>query len=99
MPGFEFCEALDAAVTISYYPSCSRFPDIIQALVSGGYRDVEHHIWSTEPTPSGPNRDRYRFAANELCHASLHLTVLYCDETCSTDPEGERRADAPLLVP
>jgi SAM-dependent methyltransferase len=87
-----------AAVTISFYRAVDRFPDIKEALVPGGYLFVEHHLRSTEPTPSGPSGDRYRFGANELLHAGLDLTVLHYDETSSTNPAGERRANARLLA-
>lgn len=87
-----------AAVTVSYYRAVDRFPDIKESLVPGGYLFVEHHLRSTEPTPSGPSTDRYRFAANELLHACLDLTVLFYDETTTENPEGERRANARLLA-
>lgn len=87
-----------AVVTISYYRAVDRFPDIKEALVPGGYLFVEHHLRSTEPTPSGPSSDRHRFAANELLHACLDLTVLYYDETTSENPDGERRANVRVLA-
>lgn len=85
-------------VTISYYRPIDRFPDIKEALRSGGYLFVEHHLRSTEPTPSGPSSDRYRFAANELLHACLDLTVLYYDETTEERSEDQRRANARILA-
>jgi SAM-dependent methyltransferase len=87
-----------AAVTISYYRAVERFTDLKEALVPGGYLFVEHHIRSSEPTPSGPSSDRYRFGANELLHACLDLTVLYYDESTTTNPEGERRANVRVLA-
>jgi len=87
-----------AAVTISYYRAVERFTDLKEALVPGGYLFVEHHLRSSEPTPSGPSSDRYRFGANELLHACLDLTVLYYDESTTTNPEGERRANVRVLA-
>jgi hypothetical protein len=87
-----------AAVTISYYRAVERFTDLKEALVPGGYLFVEHHLRSSEPTPSGPSSDRYRFGANELLHACLDLTVLYYDESNTTNPEGERRANVRVLA-
>jgi SAM-dependent methyltransferase len=87
-----------ATVTISYYRAVERFTDLKEALVPGGYLFVEHHLRSSEPTPSGPSSDRYRFGANELLHACLDLTVLYYDESTTTNPEGERRANVRVLA-
>lgn len=98
VPSYEFPDERYAAVSISFYRAVDRFPDIKEALVPGGFLFVEHHLRSTEPTPSGPSGDRYRFGANELLHAGLDLTVLYYDETSSTNPDGERRANARLLA-
>ena len=98
VPSYAFPTDRYALVTISYYRAVDRFPDIKEALVPGGYLFVEHHLRSTEPTPSGPTSDRYRFAANELLHANLDLTVLYYDETTEERPDGDRRANARILA-
>lgn len=98
LAGFEFPTERYAAITVSYYRAVDRFPDLEEALVPGGYLFVEHHLRSTEPTPSGPSSDRYRFGANELLRAGLGLTVLYYDETSSENADGERRANARLLA-
>lgn len=98
VPSYDFPTDHYAAVTISYYRAVDRFTDLKEALVDGGYLYVEHHLRSTEPTPSGPSSDRWRFGANELLHACLDLTVLYYDETTSANPDGERRANARLLA-
>ncbi len=87
-----------AAITVSFYRAVDRFPDLKEALVDGGYLFVEHHLRSTEPTPSGPSGDRYRFGANELLHACLDLTVLYYDESTGANDDGERRANARVLA-
>ena len=76
-----------AVVTISFYRAVDRFPDIEGALVPGGYLFAEHHLRSTDPTPVGSG-DRCRFAANELLHASLNMTVLYYDETTGERDDG-----------
>lgn len=86
------------AITISFYRAVDRFPDIKEALAPGGYLFVEHHLRSTDSTPSGPTSDRYRFAANELLHACLDLTVLYYDETTEERPGDRRRASARILA-
>jgi len=98
VPSFTFPNERYAAVTVSYFRAIDRFADLKDALLPGGYLFVEHHLRSSEPTPSGPRTDRYRYAANELLHAGLDLTVLYYDETASENPEGERRANARLLA-
>jgi len=98
VPTFGFPEERYAVVTISFYRAVDRFPDIKEALVPGGYLFVQHHLRSTEPTPSGPGSDRYRFAANELLHACLDLTVLYYDEATEERPDDRRRASARILA-
>jgi SAM-dependent methyltransferase len=85
-------------VTISFFRLVDRFPDLKEALVPGGYFFVEHHLRSAESTPSGPGSDRYRFAANELLHACLDLTVLYYDETTEERPDDRRRASVRILA-
>lgn len=95
---YEFPRDRYAAVTISYYRAIDRFTDLKEALLTGGHLFVEHHLRSTEPTPSGPSSDRYRFGANELLHACLDLTVLYYDESTTENAEGERRANVRVLA-
>ncbi len=97
VPAYEFPTDSYEVVTISFYRAVDRFPDIKEALVPGGYLFVEHHLRSTDPTPAGPSGDRYRFAANELLHACLDLTVLYYEET-TEDGEGRQRANARVLA-
>jgi len=94
---FGFPENRYEVVTISFYRAVDRLPDITEALVPGGYLFVEHHLRSTDPTPSGPSGDRYRFAANELLHACLDLTVLYYEET-TTGGDDDRRASARIIA-
>jgi SAM-dependent methyltransferase len=98
VPTFAFPEQRYDLVTISYYRAIDRFPDIKEALAPGSYFFVEHHLRSSEPTPSGPSSDRYRFASNELLHACLDLTVLYYDETTEERPGDQRRANARILT-
>ncbi len=85
-------------ITISFHRAIDQFPDLTEALVPGGYLFVEHHLRSTEPTPSGPSGDRCRFAANELLHSGLNLTVIYYDEGTEERPGDRRRASARLLA-
>jgi SAM-dependent methyltransferase len=87
-----------AVVTVSFYRAVDRFPDLKEALEAGGYLFVEHHLRSTDPTPAGPGGDRYRFAANELLHSVLDLTVLYYDETTERRDDGRQGATARLLA-
>ncbi|MFP9190567.1 class I SAM-dependent methyltransferase [Natronosalvus vescus] len=98
VPTYTFPTAAYDLITISFYRAVDRLPDVVDALAAGGYLFVEHHLRSTEPTPSGPSTDRYRFAANELLHACLDLTILYYDESTEERPEDERRASARLLA-
>ncbi|MFB6123013.1 MAG: class I SAM-dependent methyltransferase [Haloferacaceae archaeon] len=95
---YPFPENRYELITVSFFRLVDRFPDLTEALVPGGYLFVEHHLRSTEPTPSGPSTDRYRFAANELLHACLDLTVLYYDETTAERPDDRRRASVRILA-
>lgn len=85
-------------ITMSFFHTLDRFADMAEALVPGGYLFVEGHLRSSKTTPSGPQDDRYRFAANELLRAGLGLTVLYYDETTEERPNDRRRATARLLA-
>ena len=98
IPRFEFPTDRYDLVTISFYRAVDRFPDIKEALAEDGYLFVEHHLRSTESTPSGPSSDRYRFGANELLNACLDLTVLHYDATTEERPEDKRRASARILA-
>jgi SAM-dependent methyltransferase len=98
IPSFEFPADRYDLITISFYRAVDRFPDIKEALADGGYLFVEHHLRSTESTPSGPSSDRYRFGANELLNACLDLTVLHYDATTEQRPEDKRRASARILA-
>lgn len=95
---FAFPEDRYELVTISFYRAVDRFPDVKEALVDGGYLFVEHHLRSTEPAQWGPSDDRYRFAANELLHACLDLTVLRYEEVTEARSGGDRRAVARILA-
>jgi len=98
VPSYGFATERYALVTISFYRAIDRLADIIEALEPGGYLFMEHHLRSTRVTPSGPNSDRYRYAANELLRASLGLTVLYYDETSHENDDGDRRATGRVLA-
>jgi SAM-dependent methyltransferase len=98
IPSYGFPTERYELVTVSFYRAVDRFPDIKEALVPGGYLFVEHHLRSADETPSGPSSDRYRFAANELLHACLDLTVLYYDERTEERPDDKRRANARVLA-
>lgn len=98
VPTFEFPTSRYDLVTISYYRAVDRFPDIKAALVDGGYLFVEHHLRAADPTPAGPSGDRYRYAANELLHACLDLTVLHYGEGAEERADGDHRTVARILA-
>jgi SAM-dependent methyltransferase len=98
VPSYGFPTERYAVVTISFYRAIDRLADITEAIEPGGYLFMEHHLRSTRRTPSGPDSDRYRFAANELLRSSLGLTVLYYDETSHENDDGDRRATARVLA-
>lgn len=95
---YGFPEERYELITVSFYRAVDRFPALKAALAPGGYLFVEHHLRSTDETPSGPSTDRYRFGANELLQAGLDLTVLYYDEATEERPGDRRRASARLLA-
>ena len=64
-------------VTVSFYRTVDRLPDVRDALTDGGVLFVEHHLRTTDEIDLGPSGDRYRFAANELLRVCLDLTVLH----------------------
>jgi SAM-dependent methyltransferase len=88
VPSYEFPGAEYAVVTISFYRALDRLPDIKAALVDGGVLFVQHHLRSTDAYERGPSGDRYRFASNELLHATLDLTVLHYSETTEVREDG-----------
>ncbi|WP_137285759.1 class I SAM-dependent methyltransferase [Halorussus salinisoli] len=92
VPTYAFPESTYDVVTISFYRAVDRFPDIKEALTTGGVLFVQHHLRSSDSLQSGPSGDRYRFAANELLHACLDLTVLYYDERTETRDDGRSGA-------
>jgi len=98
VPSSAFPTARYDLVTVSYYRAVDRFPDLREALVDGGYLFVEHHLRATDPTSGGPRGDRYRFAANELLHACLDLTVLHYEEGAEERAGGDHRAVARILA-
>lgn len=98
IPSYDFPTDQYELITISFYRVLDRLTDIKETLAPGGYLFVEHHLRSTEETPSGPSSDRYRFGANELLRVCLDLTVLYYDERTYERPEDKRRANTRLLA-
>ena len=98
VPTFTFPDGRYDLVTVSFYRVVDRFPDVKESLAPGGYLFVEHHLRSTDPTPWGPRGDRYKFAANELLHACLDLTVLDYEEATEARPGGDRRAVARIVA-
>ena len=98
LPTYAFPESRYDLVTISFYRAVDRFPDVKEALVPGGYLFVEHHLRSTASPRVGPSGDRYRFAANELLHACLDLTVLHYEEVTEERSDGGKRAVTRVLA-
>lgn len=98
VPSHAFPTATYDLVTVSFYRAVDRFPDVKEALVPGGVLFVQHHLRTTDDVDLGPSGDRYRFAANELLHACLDLTVLRYEEGLETRADGERGATAQVLA-
>lgn len=95
---YAFPERTYDLVTISFYRAVDRFPDVKEALRPGGVLFVQHHLRTTDDVDLGPSGDRYRFAANELLHACLDMTVLYYEEGLETREDGKRGATAQILA-
>jgi SAM-dependent methyltransferase len=98
VPSHEFPAATYDLVTVSYYRVVDRLPDLRDALREGGALFVEHHLRTTDDVAGGPSGDRYRFAANELLHAGLGLTVLAYAEGLEERDDGRQSAVARLLA-
>lgn len=98
---YEFPTASYDLITVSFYRVVDRLPDVVEALVDGGFLFVEHHLRTTDDV-SGPSTDRYRYGANELLRAGLGLTVIHYDEgreAAAGDEDGtEDRATVRLLA-
>lgn len=98
VPSYDFPESRYDLVTISFYRAVDRFPDVKASLVPGGYLFVEHHLRAADPTPAGPSGDRFRFAANELLHACLDLTILHYEEVSEERSQGDHRVVARIVA-
>lgn len=85
---YAFPESTYELATISFYRAVDRFPDVKESLVPGGVLFVQHHLRTTDAVEAGASSDRYRFAANELLHACLDLTVLYYAERTEMRDDG-----------
>jgi SAM-dependent methyltransferase len=100
VPSYEFPESTYDVVTVSFYRPMDRLPDIKRALKPDGVLFVQHHMRSADESvyEVGPSTDRYRFAANELLHACLDLTVLHYSETTEQRPDGRRAQHAQVVA-
>lgn len=98
VPSYAFPTATYDLIAVSFYRAVDRFPDIKEALAPGGVLFVQHHLRTTDDVTLGPSGDRYRFAANELLHACLDLTVLHYEEGLETGADGERGATAQVVA-
>jgi SAM-dependent methyltransferase len=97
LESYEFPTDAYDLVTISFYRPVDRFPDIKSALLPGGVLFVQHHLRTADAVEGGPSGDRYRFAANELLHACLDMTVLHYSERTVTR-DGKRSAVAEVVA-
>ncbi|WP_336136658.1 class I SAM-dependent methyltransferase [Natronomonas amylolytica] len=95
---YAFPPATYDLVTISFYRAVDRLPDIKASLTPGGVLFVQHHLRTDESAESGPTDDRYRFAANELLHACLDLTVLQYAERIEERDDGRRNAVVEIVA-
>jgi len=95
---YPFPESAYDVVTVSYFRAIDWFTDIKGMLAADGVLFVEHHLRSVEPNEVGPSNDRYRFAANELLHACLDLTVLYFDVIAEEMPDGRNTTVTRILA-
>jgi len=98
VPSYPFPEATYDVIAISFYRAIDRFADLTEALAPGGVLFVEHHLRTTDDVDVGPSGERYRFAANELLHACLDLTVLYFDATTTERDDGRTAATTRLVA-
>ncbi|MFC7132802.1 MULTISPECIES: class I SAM-dependent methyltransferase [Salinibaculum] len=98
VPSYAFPESTYDVVTVSFYRAIDRFADIKEALTPGGVLFVQHHLRTTDPVEVGPDTDRYRFAANELLHACLDMTVLYFDAKTERRPDGRPSATTEIVA-
>jgi SAM-dependent methyltransferase len=98
VPSYAFPTETYDLVTISFYRVIDRFADIKESLKDGGVLYVEHHLRSSDSIESGPSSDRYRFAANELLHSMLDLTVLGYQERTETRSDGRKAATARVVA-
>jgi len=95
---YPFPTATYDLVTISFYRAVDRFPDIKEALAPNGLLFVEHHLRSADAPDAGPSGDRYRFAANELLHSCLDMTVLHYTEHTESRADGRSAAIARIVA-
>lgn len=84
---FDYPDTRYELITISFFRVIDRLSDIKAALAPNSLLFYQHHLRADPLAEVGPSTDRYRFAANELLHVCLDLTVLYYEESC------ERRDD------
>ncbi|MFU1783496.1 class I SAM-dependent methyltransferase [Haloarcula japonica] len=85
-------------ITSSFYRAVDRLPDITESLATDGILFVQHHLRTDADIDGGSDSDRYRFAANELLHACLDLTVLYYTERTERRDDDRRSAVAEILA-
>jgi hypothetical protein len=85
-------------VAISFYRAVDRFPDIKESLTPGGVLFVQHYLRTADAVDLGASTDRYRFAANELLHACLDLSVLHYEERTERREDGKRGATARIVA-
>jgi SAM-dependent methyltransferase len=94
---FEFEPDAYDVITVSFFATLERLPDLLAALSPGGVLVYEHHLRSSDDIEIGPSSDRYKFPSNHLLHACLDLTILGYEERTRLDDHGRTQAVATLV--
>lgn len=94
---FEFPQERYDVITVCYYHTFDRLPDLKEALAPGGVLLYEHHLRSADPVDRGPSGDRYRMRSNDLLRACSDLTVLRYEEA-TREIDGQTSAVVSLVA-
>lgn len=97
---FAFPRETYDVITIGLFRVLDRLSDIKVALRPDGILFYQGHLRTTESVDRGPPPDgTNRFAANELLHSCLDLTVLYYEESVVRELEdGHTLANAIVVA-
>jgi len=85
-------------VTFSFYRAVDRLSDITESLATDGILFVQHHLRTDADIHGWSGSDRHQFAANELLHACLDLTVLYYTERTERRDDDRRSAVVEIVA-